>query len=65
MQLAYLAGTLCVWGESTEMGLETEAKITQMYRLFGGVWLLVSFYFGQLDIDGLSPLPPIQNERKI
>lgn len=54
-----------MWGESTEMGLETEAKITQMYRLFGGVWLLVSFYFGQLDIDGLSPLPPIQNERKI
>ena len=53
-----------MWGESIEMGLEKEVKITQTCRLFGGVWLLVSFDFGQLNIDGLSPLPPIQNERK-
>ena len=44
MQLAYLAGTLCVWGESIEMGLEKEVKITQMCRLLeeSGFWSVLT-----------------------
>ena len=54
---------MCV-GRVDRDGAREGSKDNTDVQAIGGVWLLVSFDFGQLNIDGLSPLPPIQNERK-